>query len=172
MTTRRNGPPPFIRTQSGGFASRGNDIILPIAEEEDQAEEEFERAVEKHIECPAQSFDLVPSRDPEEDEEELDEFDEVIGQEEGAFAWKSRMLRAKRAESEDSGISSNFFSSIRRGSGTKTDASLTNSLYGCDSAASGSDGEGFADGKVALVSPQEAVETSEGKPLMTEGDSV
>nr|CAB3265268.1 parathyroid hormone 2 receptor-like [Phallusia mammillata] len=169
MATRRNGPPPFIRTQSGGFASRGNDLILPIAEEDDKAEEEFERAVERQVECPAGSFNVEMSQDAEQ--EELDELNDVIGQEEGAISWRNRMSRSKRAESEDSGISSNFFSSIRRGSGGKTDASLTNSVYGCDSAASGSDGESLTDGKVALLNPTD-IATSEGKPLVKGGDAV
>ncbi|XP_076813072.1 parathyroid hormone 2 receptor-like isoform X2 [Clavelina lepadiformis] len=123
-------PPPFIRRQSSTLP-KGSDVIVPIAEER-ALEEAFESAIEDPIEvqlqCPAKSFLLADELvDPSE---EADAFDDVISRDEMTTLRQKRMQHAKRAESEDSGISSVYLIEARSGKG---DGTLSVSDYCGDS---------------------------------------
>ena len=95
-------------------------------------EEAFESAIEDPIEvqlqCPAKSFLLADELvDPSE---EADAFDDVISRDEMTTLRQKRMQHAKRAESEDSGISSVYLIGARSGKG---DGTLSVSDYCGDS---------------------------------------
>jgi len=148
LVTSRRCPPPFIRMQSGGFGARSAaDAILPIAEEVDVEEQAFESAVEGYDSnqdtCLVQDSDLNLKQNAAV--ERCDEADEkyrdiVEVDESSSPAWQKHLSGVKRAESEDSGISSNFCSSMRRGSaGAKVNGNRSNSDLCCDGAASSSD---------------------------------